>query len=702
MVSTQTEIESQVIELAGKSFKTFCDDISGMFGTDMECSPQAVGTETLKGLQAHFKDLVVVYSVKAEPANPQDALRQGGLNGTFQLVFDQKGLFILAGVVAMHPEQMVLEDAKFGSLEKAERVSGVLKEVGTALAGAWDRVFRKELDGHGRFEQTNIFIGNPWDKSEEKIGLAGDEELVFVPYEMTIGTYPTFKCGVILPKAIFAGTSESGAEQVASAEEKAQVEVEEKAQEKTEEKAQEETESRAPNVSEGVEATEPEEGAATAEKAKPADEETVAADKAAVEGEPEVAADQEQPTAAREEEPEVAADQEPEAAAEQVPEAAAEEKPEAAAEEKPEAAAEQKPEAAVEQEPKAAAEGEPEAAAEQKPEAAAEQEPKAAAEQEPEAAAEQVPEAAAEQVPEAAAEQVPEATKEEEPEATVEQEPEAAAEQEPEAAAEEKPEAAAEQKPEAAKEEEPGAAAEQVPEAAVEQEPEATVEQEPKAAAEQEPEVAADQEPEAAAEQKPNDVEEEATTMAETDKSEEHPVSETIQKMAQSPAALPGEPAPSTMAEKPAISSKDASSTVCAKDIMQKDVIWGNPDDSVQQALTKIQQHDAGYIMIGQGQVPEGVVSKSDLTGALSPYLRSTFAKWRRPLDDATLQIRIKWIMSKPSCAIGPETSLTAIMENMCQAGIRCLPVVDEHGRVQGLVTALDIFKVLLKHSYRK
>jgi len=252
MEPSQTEVESLIIALAENSFKTFCDDISGMFGIDMECSQQEVTSETVNGLQTRFNDLVVAYSVKAE----------GAFDGTFQFVFDQNGLFILAGVVAMHPEQLILENAKFASLEKAEKVSDILKEIGAALAGAWDRVLRKGLDGHRVLVQTNTFIGNPWDKSEEKIGLSTDEELLFVPYEMTVGSFPAFKCGTIFPKAIFTGTPESVTEQPAPAEEKPQEETENgepnvsEGVEETEEKAQEETEDRAPNVSEGAEETE--------------------------------------------------------------------------------------------------------------------------------------------------------------------------------------------------------------------------------------------------------------------------------------------------------------------------------------------------------------------------------------------------------------------------------------------------------------
>jgi len=175
-------------------------------------------------------------------------------------------------------------------------------------------------------------------------------------------------------------------------------------------------------------------------------------------------------------------------------------------------------------------------------------------------------------------------------------------------------------------------------------------------------------------------------------------ISETIQQMTQSPAVLPGESGKPTMGSpqnrKPAHIS--VSSAVCAKDIMQKEVVWANSEESVQQSLTKMQQQDSGYIMIGQDGTLEGIVSKSDITGATSIYLRPIFAKWHGPLDDATLQIKLKWIMSRPVRTVRPETPLATIIENMCQFGGRGLPVVDEQGKVQGLVTVFDIFRALL------
>ena len=170
------------------------------------------------------------------------------------------------------------------------------------------------------------------------------------------------------------------------------------------------------------------------------------------------------------------------------------------------------------------------------------------------------------------------------------------------------------------------------------------------------------------------------------------PVSQAIARMAQSAASLPGQthmPQPQEYA--------GGLSAICANDIMQKETVWANPDDTVQQALDKMQQSQTGYLMVGRDNMLEGIVSKSDLTGAISPYLRPMFAKWRRPLDDATLQIRIKWIMSRPVHTIRSDTPVLTIMSHMQQFNVLCLPVVDAQGKVQGAVAEANIFKTLLK-----
>ncbi|MBW8002031.1 MAG: CBS domain-containing protein [Planctomycetes bacterium] len=477
MPEAQTELEFEIIELATESLETFCEDISGMFDIKMECTQQQFTNLDVNGLKKTFKKFAAVNTVKTE----------GALNGVFYLIFDKAGTFTLSGIVVMLPEKRIIEMAKKGSESEAENLSDSIREMGNLLVGSWDRIFRENLEGHGHFTQTNTFIGNPWGKPEESIQLDSSEELLFIPYEITIGSYQPFNCGVAFPKSIFDKKPETEDEQPA-AEDTTDTVEEEKTEDTTE-----------PDV--------------VSEPAAPADTEA-------------------------------------------------------------------KEETAEAKEPAA-----------------------------------------------------PEDTKTKE-ETTETEEPAAPAD--------------AETKEETAETEEPAATAD------AEAKEETTETEEPA-----------------------------ATANAETkEETPEANVSETIQKMAQSPADLPGE---NTLIP----------SNLTANELMQTQIVWGTAEDSVQQTLTNMQKADAGYILIGKDQIPEGIISKSDLNGAVSPYLKPIFAKWRRPLDDATLQIKIKWIMTRPVKTIKPDTTLNVIMDTMRQFGNRCLPVTDESGKAIGIVTVFDVFKAL-------
>ncbi len=164
------------------------------------------------------------------------------------------------------------------------------------------------------------------------------------------------------------------------------------------------------------------------------------------------------------------------------------------------------------------------------------------------------------------------------------------------------------------------------------------------------------------------------------------PVTEAISKMAESPAYLPGD-----FADVSGILSG-----LKAKDLMRKQVSWATAGATVEDLVAKMQQDDTGYIMIGDGEKLQGIVSKSDIRGAMSPYLQSMFAKWRSSMDVATLQIKSKWVMSRPVRTVTPEAPLQVIVQTMTEHGGRCTPVVDAEGKVVGTVTVFDVFYALL------
>lgn len=81
----------------------------------------------------------------------------------------------------------------------------------------------------------------------------------------------------------------------------------------------------------------------------------------------------------------------------------------------------------------------------------------------------------------------------------------------------------------------------------------------------------------------------------------------------------------------------------------------------------------------------------------LNPYIGPVFAKWRWPLDDTTLQLKVKWIMSRPVHIVIPQAPLAALIRHMSRLSVNVLPIADQQGKVIGLATEADIFKAILK-----
>jgi CBS domain-containing protein len=137
-------------------------------------------------------------------------------------------------------------------------------------------------------------------------------------------------------------------------------------------------------------------------------------------------------------------------------------------------------------------------------------------------------------------------------------------------------------------------------------------------------------------------------------------------------------------------------SEITAEQIMNTRVVWISPKESVQDALRKMEQHDVSSLMVGIDKCLESTVSYTNISAAMSPYLRAPFERWRRPLDDATLRIRVKWIATRPVHTITPKTPAGVIMAKMSQFNTLSFPVVDEQGDVRGTVGVFDVFKTLL------
>jgi CBS domain-containing protein len=189
-------------------------------------------------------------------------------------------------------------------------------------------------------------------------------------------------------------------------------------------------------------------------------------------------------------------------------------------------------------------------------------------------------------------------------------------------------------------------------------------------------------------------IEEPVVVAKETSEPELHPaetVYDCIQKITQSPATLPGQ----IIENQVGISEYFTSRTV--ESVMCKNPVWVTSDETVEQVMAKMQQFCTDYVLVGKKDGLEGIVSKTDVRGAMSPYLSGILTKWKRPLDDATLQIRVKWIMTRPVNTICSTANLCQLFHKLSTMKVRCLPVTDPSGAVTGIISCNELVQMLVK-----
>ncbi len=116
------------------------------------------------------------------------------------------------------------------------------------------------------------------------------------------------------------------------------------------------------------------------------------------------------------------------------------------------------------------------------------------------------------------------------------------------------------------------------------------------------------------------------------------------------------------------------------RDIMAKNVKTVRTDDSVHDAVVKMNKFDVGSVIVMNSNRPVGIItSKNILTRIVEPRL-----------DAGT--VRAKDIMSSPLVTIEPDVPVEEAARLMAQKRIKKLPVMDRD-KVLGILSTSDIVR---------
>jgi len=112
-------------------------------------------------------------------------------------------------------------------------------------------------------------------------------------------------------------------------------------------------------------------------------------------------------------------------------------------------------------------------------------------------------------------------------------------------------------------------------------------------------------------------------------------------------------------------------------------------DDPLTLARNLIEKERFHHAVVLERQKVVGVISDRDVLQAISPFAGHEVME--RSQDAATLKRRVHQIMTHDIVVIGSDESIAQAAALMRSKQVSCLPVVEEDGRLAGILTIRDL-----------
>ncbi|GAA1479094.1 CBS domain-containing protein [Nocardioides aestuarii] len=135
------------------------------------------------------------------------------------------------------------------------------------------------------------------------------------------------------------------------------------------------------------------------------------------------------------------------------------------------------------------------------------------------------------------------------------------------------------------------------------------------------------------------------------------------------------------------------------REVMTHGPVTVRPFTTVKQALRVLAEHRVTVLPVLRGDRVVGVVSEADLVrDLLTPDPRAHAI----PPDEAPDRPRVvEDVMSTHVLTTRPETDLAEAVELLTSSSAKCLPVVDHHDRLRGVLSRSDVVRLLARDDDR-
>lgn len=138
-----------------------------------------------------------------------------------------------------------------------------------------------------------------------------------------------------------------------------------------------------------------------------------------------------------------------------------------------------------------------------------------------------------------------------------------------------------------------------------------------------------------------------------------------------------------------------AKTTHTASEIMNRNLKTITPSATLSEAKHLMDHHNIRHLMViheHNGRLM-GVISDRDVKRAISPFAGSVRETEQ---DRATLRLQVSSIMHAPVLSGKPTDSIRHVVEAMLAKKISSVPVIDDQGKLVGIITTTDVLRAIL------
>ena len=127
---------------------------------------------------------------------------------------------------------------------------------------------------------------------------------------------------------------------------------------------------------------------------------------------------------------------------------------------------------------------------------------------------------------------------------------------------------------------------------------------------------------------------------------------------------------------------------------MTRDVITISPDTSLHEAHRLMTEKRIRRLPVVDRGKLVGIVTLGDVRSA-EPSAASTLSVWE--MNNLLAKLKVSEIMTREPTTISQEATISTVAEIMLEKKFSGLPVIDESGKLVGIITESDIFRLVVR-----